>query len=188
MPKAGSWPPYGSNFSSGTTDAIGVLVESFNDCECALRFILLVFMRGNILRNLVVVEQMSSTAVVEGIQAYLAESHHRKKIEDAVKFALKSFETCRANRNSIVHFGMAWRDAGARKTRLLRVKLRSGRQRFTRDLKVGDVRGVADACHDLMVYLDDLSVALGDHLRGKRFIDAQRPHAATLLPWTKKPY
>jgi len=188
MPKASSWPPYGSNFSSGTTDAIGVLVETFNDCESALHFILLVFMRGDISRNLVVVEQMSSTAVIEAVQAYLAESQHRKKVEDSVRFVLKSFETCRANRNSIIHFGMAWRAAGARKTRLVRVKLRSGRQRFMRDLKVGDVRGVADACHELKVYMDDLSVALENHFRGRRFIDAHRPRPAKLLPWTKKPY
>jgi hypothetical protein len=188
MPKASSWPPYGSNFSSGTTDAIGVLVETFNDCEQALRFILLAFMRGDIWHNYLVVEQMSSTAVVEAIQGYSAESKHRKQVEDFVQFAIKSFEACQANRNSIIHFGMAWRDAGARKTLLVRVKLRSGRQRLTRDLKVGDVRGVADACHALKLYMDNLTVALEDHFGGKRFNNPQRPQPAKLLPWTKKPY
>jgi hypothetical protein len=188
MPKkASSWPPYGSNFSSGTTDAIGVLTETFNDCEQALRFVLLIFMGGDIWRNLVVVEQMSSTAVVEAIRAYLAQSEHRKQIEDAVQFAVKSFETCRTNRNSIIHFGMAWRDVGARKTRLMRRKLRSGPQRLTRDLKVEDVRGVADACHAVKVYMDDLSVALDDHFGGKRFIDSKRPQQSKLLSWNKQP-
>lgn len=163
-------------------------METFNDCEQALRFILLSFMGGDIWHNHLVVEQMSSTAVAEAIQGYLAESKHRKQAEDAVKFAIKSFETCRTNRNSIIHFGMAWRDSGARKTRLMRVKLRSGRQRYTRDLKVGDVRSVADACHALKIYMDDLSVALEDHFGGKPFTGPQRPPSAKLLSWTKNPY
>jgi hypothetical protein len=161
-------------------------VETFNDCEHAVRFILLVFMDGDVSHNHVVVEQMSSTAIIEAIHAYLADCEHRKEIEDAVQFAIKSFETCRTNRNSIVHFGMAWRDVGAHKTRLIRVKLRSGRQRLTRTLKVGDVRSVADACHALKVYIDDLSIALEDHFGGARFVCPQRPQQAKLLPWTKQ--
>jgi hypothetical protein len=31
MVSAPRWPPYGSNFSSGTTDAIGVLVEPWQN-------------------------------------------------------------------------------------------------------------------------------------------------------------
>jgi hypothetical protein len=109
MPKAG-WPAYGSNFSRGTTDAIGVLVETFNDCEQALRFILLSFMRGKLWNNHIVVEQMASTAaVIEAIHGYMAESPHRKRLEDSVNFSIRSFEVCRANRNSMIHFGMAWR-------------------------------------------------------------------------------
>lgn len=187
MPRA-SWPPYGSNFSAGTTDAIGVLVETFNDCEQALRFILLSFMRGRIWHNYMVVEQMSSIAVIEAIHGYLVQSQHRKRIEDAVQFSIKSFEACRANRNNIIHFGMAWRDPGAHKTRLMRVKLRSGRQMFTRTLRVGDVRAVADACHALKLYMDELSVSLTDHFKRKPFKEPRRPQQAKLLSWAKQPY
>src|SRR5258708_32595547 len=101
MPRV-SWPTYGSNFSKGTTDAIGVLVETFNDCEQALCFILLSFMRGKQWNNYLVVEQMSSTAVIEAIHGYLAECSYRKRLEEAVNFSIKSFEICRANRNSII--------------------------------------------------------------------------------------
>jgi hypothetical protein len=182
------WPPYGSNFSSGTTDAIGILVETYNDCERALQFILLSFMRGDIWHNFLVVEHMSSTAVIEAIRGYLMEAKEKKNIQDAVEFSVKSFEICRANRNSIIHFGTAWRDSGKHKTRLMRVKLRSGRQSLTRVLKVGDVRAVADASQELKIYMDNLSVSLDEHFKRKKFKEHPRPKPAKLLAWNKAPY
>jgi hypothetical protein len=187
MAKA-SWPAYGSNFSKGTTDAIGILVEMFNDCELALGYILLSFMKGKIWHNHLVVEQMGSTAVIDAIQGYLAESPHRKKLEEAVIFSIRSFEVCRANRNSIIHFGMAWRKERGYVTKLMRVKLRAGRQRLMRTIKPGDVRTVADSCHALKIYMDNLSVSIDDVLKRKPFKEPQRPPSPKALSWVKEPY
>jgi hypothetical protein len=57
-----------------------VLVETFNDCEQALCYILLSFMRGKLWHNHLVVEQMGSTAVIEAIHGYMAESPYRKRL------------------------------------------------------------------------------------------------------------
>lgn len=180
------WPPYGSNFSSGVTDAIGILVETFNDCETALRFILLSFMRGKIWHNYMVVEQMSSTAVVEAILGYLIELKYRRRLEVAIRFSIKSFEACRVNRNSIIHFGIAWRIPRGHKTRLVRTKLKAGRYLHIRHIKAGDVRRVADACHELKIYMDNLSVAMDELFRGKPFKEPERPKPVELLEWTKQ--
>lgn len=183
-----SWPAYGSNFSRGTTDAIGVLVETFNDCEQALSFILLSFMRGKLWDNYMVVEHMNSTAVIEAIQGYLAESRYRKRLEGAVNFSIRSFEVCRANRNSIIHFGMAWRTPRGYATKLIRIKLRAGRRRLMRTIKPADVRAVADTCHELKLYMDNLSVSIDDVLKRKAFKEPKRPLAPKPLAWVKEPY
>ena len=183
-----TWPTYGSNFSSGTTEAIGILVEAYNDLEIGLQFILLSFMRGKIWRNHVVTEHMSSTAVVEAIRAYLMEHPKRSKVLAPVEFALNAFETCRVNRNNIIHFGMAWRKPGQRISRVMRVKLRAGRFMFMRTLKVSDVRGVADDCHALKLYMDYLSVELDKCFSRKPFMEPERPEAPKLLAWQRRPY
>jgi hypothetical protein len=182
------WPAYGSNFSRGTTDAIGVLVETFNDCEQALCYILLSFMRGKLWHNHLVVEQMGSTAVIEAIHGYMAESPYRKRLEESVSFSIRSFEICRANRNSIIHFGMAWRAPRGYATKLMRVKLRAGRQRLMRTIKPADVRAVADSCHALKLYMDNLSVSIDEVLKRKPFKEPLRPPAPKALAWVKEQY
>ena len=180
-----TWPSYGSNFSSGTTDAIGVLVETFNDLEMALRFVLLAFMDGHWQKNLIVVEQMSSISIVDSIKAYFGLSKRKVILAPAIEFGMKAFETCRVNRNNIVHFGMATRKEGAKVTRLIRRRFKGGQFAFSRQLKVGDVRRIADECHALKVYLDTLSVAVDS--RGK-FIEPERPAAPKVLDFERRAY
>jgi hypothetical protein len=182
------WPPYGSNFTAGATDAIGILVETYNDLEMALQFILLTLMRGDVLMNMVVTEQMSSLAIIEAIKAYVAKSPKQRLIQASIDFAISSFETCRTNRNSIVHFRMAWRHPAGRKTYVMRVKARGGRFSLTRTLKVTDIRRIADDCHALRVYLDDLSVALDTSFNEKAYIEPKRPNKSEVLAWAKAPY
>lgn len=104
-----TWPPYGSNFSSGTTDAIGVLVETYNDLEIALQFILLTFMRGDWLSNHIVVEQMSSTAVVEAIKAYLMASKKKKDASAGNGFRTQLFRglPSKSKQHRAFWYGMA---------------------------------------------------------------------------------
>ena len=187
MPKA--WPHYGSNFSSGTTDAIGILVEQFNDLEMALSFVLLMFMRGDVLSNKIVTEHLSSLATIEAIKSYLGAPGHKDGVKAATTFAIDSFETCRVNRNSIIHFQLAWREKNSRITRLMRVRAKNGRFAYHATLKVGDVRRVADDCHSLRRYLDELTTALhGAFHTANAFAESARPNKPKALSWAKKPY
>jgi hypothetical protein len=145
-------------------------------------------MRGDVLMNMVVTEQMSSLAIIEAIKAYVAKSPKQRLIQASIDFAISSFETCRTNRNSIVHFRMAWRHPAGRKTYVMRVKARGGRFSLTRTLKVTDIRRIADDCHALRVYLDDLSVALDTSFNEKAYIEPKRPNKSEVLAWAKAPY
>ena len=71
---------------------------------------------------------------------------------------------------------------------LMRVKLRAGRQRLMRTIKPVDVRAVADSCHALKLYMDNLSVSIDEVLKRKPFKEPQRPPAPKPLAWVKEPY
>jgi len=81
---------------------------------------------------------------------------------------------------------MAWREEGARVSKVLRVKLRAGRQAYHRTLKAPTF--VADDCHAVKLYMDHLSVAIDELLAGKSFKEPSRPTLPKQLVWQKRVY
>jgi hypothetical protein len=159
-----SWPPYGTMLSSGMTDALGVIVETFNDLEASLEHLLLIFMESDMLTNLSITNETSSAAKVHAILSLMSLKQGKEEFGEAVNFALKSFETCRVNRNNVVHFRFAWRKERSRKTDLYRMRARGSRISYTVTLKVSDLRRIADECHSLVEYFDELTSAVGNRL------------------------